>query len=72
MLNFNISDAVFGQFFDVATRCFAGTKYLPKFTQSPSKAFPNPTPVGFNSPYVRILYRSKSGDVWNFFKRLKN
>jgi hypothetical protein len=33
------------------------TKFLPKFTQSLTKALPKPSPVGFNRFFVNILQR---------------
>jgi len=71
MLKFNISGCIFAYFCPTSTRCFIGTKYLPKFTQSPIKALPKPSPVGFNRWRIKVLQGRNSGhsgcSLWRWY-----
>ena len=61
MLNFNISSPQKAIFRPTLSHCFPYTKVLPKFTQSPTKALPKPSPVEFNWCQVSVLQRQNRG-----------
>ena len=64
MLKFNISSPQKAIFRPTLSHCFPYTKVLPKFTQSPTKALPKPSPVEFNWCQVSVLQRQNRGRYW--------